>query len=134
MTIKTSSLGGGGSLSRLAPDLNFIADKTSNGYTAINFDPSSGLTTALSLTGKFAIPFMRIENITSESFTIKLTINSVVIWNRSRVMTATDEYLTGSSNAAWADIPFSCNTSLLFEVQTTSDSSVDLFYTARPIL
>lgn len=131
--IALSSIIDGGSLPRLAPDLNFIVDKHPLGYTAVNFDPSGGLTTALSLTGKFAIPFLRLVNIASESYTVKLTIDGVVIWNSSRSL-ANEEYLLGQNTGNWADIPIMCNSSFLLEVQSTADSSVFLFYTARPIL
>ena len=136
MTIKTSSFSQGSGF-KLAPDLNFPADiNAGNATTALSsvvFDPSGGLTTALSLTGKFAIPILTLASLTSsESYTIKLTIDGVVIWNSSNSQPLVARPLL--SSAQGNDITIFCESSFLLEVQSTIDNSVQLLYLARPIL
>lgn len=137
MTIKASSLGGGG-LPRLAPDLTFPSTRLDGaGYARVTINPVGSLTTALSLSGKFAIERLEFAQLLSEAVTIKLTIDGVVIWNDSFTSpTANTVYLLGQGIATSVTSPSSiqCNSSLLLELQTTTDIAVNLQYIARPIL
>tara|TARA_R110002153_G_scaffold47169_1_gene133393 strand:+ start:135 stop:665 length:531 start_codon:yes stop_codon:yes gene_type:complete len=131
---------GGGGLPQLAPDLTYPGDRknqnlrTYKEITGIN--ASLGLTTALSLSGKFAISLLRFITIAPEPMTIKLTIDGVVIWNDLFTgAAATSQYLLGNIQAGMGvSEAIQCNTSFLLEIQTATDTSVDLYYMARPIL
>ena len=124
-------------LPQLAPDLTFPATLLGqNGFANVSaIDASAGLTTALSLSGKFAINLLTFNSLSSEVITVKLTIDGVVIWNDSSTANINLQLL-GSNTRADANVPESitCNTSLLLEVQTTTDTSIGLSYLARPIL
>lgn len=137
--ILLSTLVGGGGLPQLAPDLNYPANKIAVDQTIIQIagiDGSSGLVTALSLTGKYYINFLRYSGITNESMTHKLTVDGVVIWNDSAVSGGSSLTLLGST-AITTQAPsetIQCNTSFLLEVSTATDTSINLSYLARPIL
>ena len=133
--IPLTSVAGGGGLPRLAPDLTFPSTRsTTNAYTRVILNPVGSLTTALSLSGKFYIGLLQFGSLTSETITIKLTVDGVVVWN--------DTYICGSSvpllgnNAATGanSDAMMCNSSFLLEIQTATDSSVTFDYLARPIL
>ena len=136
MTIEVGGAAGG--LPVLAPELTYPGLLTpSTGYreiTAIN--AVGALTTALSLTGKYAIDLLHFDAITNETMTIKLTIDGIVIWDDTFTSGATKLRLFGSKNANGIEIPSSiqCKSSLLLEVQTLTDSDIDLFFVARPIV
>lgn len=123
---------------RFAEDLDWPSRVDVNfGYEIVNIDPSSGLTTALSLTGSYLVPLLALDNMTAESHTIKLTIDGEVVWNDTLV-TGTVLPLVGygdSSNIKNGanDGQIVCETSLLLEVQSTTDTSEDLYFIARPI-
>jgi hypothetical protein len=135
MTIRTSSLGASGSLPRLAPDLTLPATSNSPNNMLTNItgiNPSAGLTTVISITGtKGYIPFLSLFNLLSENYTIKLTIDGVVIWNDVKnVGSATTQFI---GNGATLDVaPF--NDSFLFEVQSTTDTSISCSFLMRKIL
>jgi hypothetical protein len=139
MTINTSNFGDGG-LPRLAPDLTFPSAKNSDliakEVTGIN--GSAGMVTALSLTGKFVISRLNFSSVLAETVTIKLTIDSVVIWDASFTASTTGIALIGGVATSVSnpplDFPIQCNLSLLLEIQTTTDTNVTLSYIARPIL
>tara|TARA_R110000787_G_scaffold174803_1_gene287353 strand:+ start:34 stop:450 length:417 start_codon:yes stop_codon:yes gene_type:complete len=129
-----------GGATKLAPDLTYPAGKAggNNLKDISGIDASSGLTTVLSLTGKFAISYIAFTNQTTELNTYKLTIDGVVVWsNTHTATTATDVFLgsvtqTGSS---WvSDTIITCEQTFLLEVQTATDTSINLQYLARPIL
>ncbi len=138
MSDKTlSSIIGGGELTTLAPDLTLPSRLTSGsgaGAETVTIDPSGSLTTALSLTGKYAIYYLNFTGLpTTESVTIKLTVDGVIIHNSpftpsfsglSLYAIATNDGLPG----------FKCNSSLLLEVQTVADNSVTLNFLTRAIL
>jgi exopolysaccharide biosynthesis protein len=137
MTIKLNTKSGGGAL-RLAPDLSAIGnyDSGNNVFTVISgIDASAGLTTALSLTGRFAVDWLRFDFLTAESNTFKLTIDGVVIFNET-VLTPTAQSIIGQlgSSTSINDGSYLVQDSLLLEVQTTTDNSIELQYLARPIL
>ena len=144
MTIRTSSLsGGGGGGFKLAPDLSYISNNrtSAEGYQEVIIDPSAGLTTAISLTGKFAVSSMGVSNTTAESFTIKLTIDSVVIINDTFTASSSGiSILNAVNGTAQSSVAYNgigaivCESSLLLEVQSTTDTSVNVNFVARPIL
>ena len=138
MTINLSSKSSGG-IPILAPDLNYPVNKVAGDQTIISIagiDGSSGLVTALSLTGKYYVSFLRYSGITNESMTHKLTVDGVVIWNDSAVSGGTSLALLGSTTATVQTPPetIQCDATFLLEVSTTADTSINLSYLARPIL
>ena len=142
MTIKLINKGGGGgSLPRLEPDLTFPSSLTAfAGYKTITGINTAGvLATALSLTGKFYINALRFEDVNTETITIKLTIDGIVIWNDTFASTNPTIKLFGrtgvdatATNETVESIQ--CNSSFLLEMQTVTDTAVILKYLARPIL
>ena len=137
MTIKLSSKGGGG-LPKLAPDLTWPSSLSASlGFVRVTgIDPSAGLTTALSLTGKHSINYIALTSLTVENITIKLTIDDLIVWDDSYVSAGANLYIFGSKGAANSMVSESikCDTSFLLEVQTASDNNITLEYLARPIL
>ena len=133
-----SSTVGGGGLPQLAPDLTYPSSLSgASGQIVITGINAVGvLTPALSLTGKFAIDLLHFEDITPEVMTFKLTVDGVVIWNDTAAFAGAAKRLFGSQSTTGADTPstMQCNTSLLLEVQTLTDASINLVYLARPIL
>ena len=134
------SSGGSGGLPQLAPDLTYPGDRVNlniRTYKRIaGIDATSGLTTALSLSGKFAISLLRFSSTSVELMTVKLTVDGVVIWNDSFTSSASSgPYLLGNVAAGQAvSETMQCNTSFLLEIQTATDTSINLYYMARPIL
>lgn len=130
-----NSIAGGGGLIKLAPNLTYPGDLSAgSSITQISLNPSTGLITALSLTGKFAIDTLSFTTMIAETVTVKLTIDGVVIWN--------DTFTSGTSvqplvqgNAAYGPSPIiTCDSSFLLEMQTATDTAVTFTYRARPIL
>ena len=138
MTIEVGKAGGG--LPQLAPDLTYPGDRVNlnlRTYKQIaGINASLGLTTALSLSGGFAVSLLRFTNTTAELMTVKLTVDGVVIWNASFTGTGTaGQYLLGNMSAgAGVSETVQCNTSFLLEIQTATDTTINLEYMARPIL
>jgi hypothetical protein len=138
--IKLNAVSGGGGLSKLAEDLTFPSSlSNNNGYTTIALNPQGSLTTALSLTGKYAISALRFDNMTAETVTVKLTVDGDVVWNDTFSLGGTSLRLlgfTGVDATAKNEIPFSvfCGASLLLELETLTDTVVTFYYSARPIL
>ncbi|MCP4881188.1 MAG: hypothetical protein GY905_11630 [Gammaproteobacteria bacterium] len=141
MTDKTlSSLVGGGGLPRLAPDLTYPSSKaaTANYKTITGIDASSGLTTALSLTGNFAVSYLAFYDQAAESNRYKLTVDGVVIWDDTKVAAAGVDVFLGDVNISGtlypSDITIECESSLLLEVHTATDTNIGLYYIARAIV
>lgn len=129
--------GGGGAGFKLAPDLTFPSDKFSGQHTYKQIYPINAvgsLTTALSLTGKWAVSWLKFGATTSETMTIKLTIDGVVIWNDTFVNTGVDMDLIGFDLNSTDPIIVVCDSTFLLEVQTTTDADIALSYVARPLL
>ncbi len=128
----------GGAGIELAPDLTFpsrvVALTGIERTTGIN--AVGALTEALGLAGKFSINLLRFESVTSESITIKLTVDGVVIWNSTFSNTNANINLLGSLQSITNTVVdrIICKTSLSLEIQTTADASVDLAFLVRPIL
>ena len=133
MTIKTSSFGGGG-LPVLTPDLtaptSWIAISKTVKITGID-STTGGLVTILSIpSGRGYIPFLQFEN-NAGDFTIKLTIDSEVIWNDVWTAPATNAILIGGyvGSGLFADaVPF--KESFLLEC-TGTDASFNVNYMKR---
>jgi len=87
----SSVTGGGGGGIKLAPDLTFPSSIIGvAGYTRISgIDGSSGLTPALSLSGKFVIDLLEFSSLASETMTFRLTVDTVPIWDDTFTAPAT---------------------------------------------
>jgi len=144
MTIRLSATsGGGGAGFKLAPDLNYISNNISSNQPfqrVTNIDGSSGFVTALSLAGKFAVPMLRFGDTLAESMSVRLTIDGTIIINDTFTATTNGITVVGGDTGAFGSVDFYegitpvCNSSLLLEIQTTTDTDVTLQYIARPIL
>ena len=124
----------GGGLPQLAPDLTFPASVTGGRSTRFisGINAFNALTTAVSFSGKHLVSYLVFTGLTAETVTIKLTIDGVVIWN-STFTSPTTLQLLGDGNPSYTE-PFESKESFLLEIQTTSDTNVNLEYLARPIL
>ena len=133
-----SSLVGGG-LYKLAPDLDRIADQSSSssGYKQIiGIDATAGLTTAISLSGKWLLTAAIFDSTLAEAMTVKITIDGVVTINSSFTAATSGIAIIGlnqSISNPFNDAYMYCEETLLIELETTSDNSVAFRYTARPI-
>lgn len=131
--------GGGSSLPMLAPDLTYPNDRLQASATIkriTGIDASGGVTTAINLTGKYMVSFLRLASLTNESLLVKLTVDGTIIWNDTITSSGTTVSLLGTERAtANQTVPetVSCASSFLLEVQTATDTSIDLWYLARPI-
>lgn len=127
---------GGGSGFKLAPDLLFPSRLVPGvGYSHVNLNPAGSLTTALSLTGKWLVQGLYFAQLTSELITVKLTIDGVVIWDNTFTSGATTLHLNSRVNSSAPNgTDVVCESSFLLQIQTATDTSVDLYYAARPIL
>lgn len=134
MTIK---VGVGGGLPKLAPNLTYPDSKsTNNNYITVSgIDATGSLTTLLSLTGKYSIPWLQIQNMLAEAVTVKLTIDGVIIWNESYTNAGTGQsnFFGSPDGQAGVTEAMQCDSSLLFELQTATDTNVILNYLARPL-
>ena len=120
----------------LAEDLTFPDDVGQLGHQTASITTSSSLGTVLSLTGKFIIDYLYIANQTAESTQIKLTVDSIVVWNDTSV-SASSSQLIGTDRGVSAGVTqtsVTCETSFLFEMSKVTDTNVTLDYLARPIL
>ena len=140
MTINTSSLGGGG-LPRLAPDLTWPSSKAIGlvGYTTISGinGTTGGLVTVLSLSGKYAVSLIRLTSLVSESITLKLTVDGVVIWNNTFALGAINFLAVGDGDGAntyEAAVPTQSNSTFLLEITTITANSITCNYIAKPTL
>lgn len=128
---------------RLAPDLNFFENtdgNLGNQLRITGIDSSGGLTTALSLTGKYAISSIGFQGLTSETVTVEMTIDGVVIFNDTftsatslSVLNSVSGTSIGTNNPATVG-PVICESSLLLRIQTATASNLTLNYLVRPIL
>ena len=134
-----SSILGSNVLPKLAPDLTYPADKANSVLTSMS---TTGIVVTagvkselLSLTGKYAISLLQASNLVSEAMTWDLTIDGVKIWSAVG-NNGTTQFLLGAftDDANGAPETVLCDSSLLLEVTTTTDTSIDLTYKARPIL
>lgn len=129
--------GGGGAVPKLAPDLSAFTERDSvTGYIILTaIDATAGLTTILSLTGKFLVNLLYFQGLTANDVDqIKLTIDDVVIFNEDGLAdNAATHTLWGAIDGDHGN-QFMCDSSLLLELETNVDSDFDFYYTVRPIL
>jgi hypothetical protein len=134
MTIKTSTLaGGGGAGFRLAPDLTWPSISGTQRTVSVTTTPLS-YATALSLTGKFAIGLIKFESLINEPMDARLTIDGVVIWDAGWAGGTVRTLLGANDSGEELRQYITCNSSLLLEIRTTTDTVVSLIHDARPIL
>jgi len=143
MTIKLNDFGGGGSLLELAPDLTYPTKTRTQTYRQVlGIDTTSGLTEMLGLTGKFAVSLLTLTQLTSsDPMVVKLTVDGIVIWNDTNSGSGTNMALLGGEIAGssatgifGAAETILVKNSLSLEVNTTSDSSINLEYAVRAII
>jgi len=123
----------GGQLPRLAPDLTFPTDKSASGAVTkiVPVTVVAGvLSTTLSLTGKHVISAITYTGLVAEAMTHKLTVDGIVIWNDVG-QSATSEILLSADNPTDR---IQCNSSILLEINTLTDTSITVAHDARPIL
>lgn len=137
MTIKMSGLSNG-ALPMLAADANQPTNGYSTASTVSGIDASAGLTTALSLSGKYAIRLLQFEDLTNEACTIKLTIDGDVLFDRTSTFGAACTIIGKTQPDGvghfQAEEAYACNSSLLLEIETATDTSISLRYIVRKIL
>lgn len=137
MTLKTSSLGGGGGLPRLAPDLTAPTRWGGTNIRAELTGLNSGGSpiTVLSITGSAGyISHAYFDVLTAGAQTIKLTIDGVVIFNDVWTTTVTAPTLIGGASlSTFFYDPVSWRSSFLLEV-TSADTSFNFTYTYRRVL
>ena len=138
---KLSSIIGGGGIPKLAPDLAYPTDILAGGnqFKQVVIPVVATVkTTALSLTGKFLITYLNFSGLINESMTFDLTIDGVLIWSGAKVVSSLQHLLLGGAINIVGDAgppeTIQCDTSLLLEITTTTDTSVVLNHNERPIL
>lgn len=139
MTIRTSTLGGGGALVRLAPDLTApsLNSGSETTYSSDTVTMVAGVEKEiLGLTGKYAIGLLLLDGLINESMTIRMLNDGVEIWNTSRAINSVSWALWNSitSGEAATKPPFKVESSLSLLLTTTSDTSINIRYTAAKIL
>ena len=106
-------------------------------YTLIEgLDASSALTTILSLTGKFRIESLFVSSLISNDVDKwKLTVDGVVVHNETGLSSnSTSVFLHNDFDLNHGPSLMQCNESFLLQVQMSTDSDIDVYYGARPIL
>lgn len=137
MTIKASSLGGGGSLPRLAPDLTYPAAKVNAILTHISLivPVVAGVeTTTLNLTGKWIVNRLWYTSLTSEVMTHYMENDGVPIWNDDGVAGTTFALYGYDGSGLIGDTGFEVVSDLTLKITTISDTSVTINFLARPVL
>ncbi len=132
----TITVPGSGGLIQLAPDLTRLDTQNANStrVTVTGIDASSGLTEVLALTGKYVVNLLDFQGLTAESDTVKLTIDGVVIFEETFTV-GTTLVVIGTLGAVSDDLQgYLVNSSLSLEIQTATDTSIQLDYQVRPIL
>lgn len=137
--VTLSRISGGGSIPRLAQDLNFASTRVS-GYThreLSGINAAGTLTTALSLTGKWCISMIQISKVKSNNLSrVKLTVDGLIVWDSAITTNVADDVpLVGIiTNGVAQSESYMCNESFILELQTISDTNLSLIYLARPVL
>jgi hypothetical protein len=123
---------------RLAPDLTWANDVTNSAtYESVtNIDASSGLTTVLSLTGRWEILSIYFQGLLADKLLeIKLTVDGIVIWTEAAMAdNPTTINLFGAFDGDNGPQGISCDATFLLEFHMDGDSDIDMIYWARPIL
>ena len=130
----------GGDQLKLAPDLDLPSRLfAGNDFERVTFDPSTGgLVEGLGLSGKWAVYGLSLTSMpTAELCTVKLTVDSVVIWNDVDFTPGSTDFLLygrpAQGNTGYTMAPFIVEDDLSLEVETVADSSVVVTFIARPI-
>ena len=138
MGTKTLSQLVGNNVHILGPDLDFPKDKADGSiYVSVGgIDATGGLTTVLSLTGRFLVLNLVLNDIIASNIaTIKLTVDGVVVWNVDPLTNSATEPYIGrpifSPDAVME--PVGCESSFLFQVQMDSDTDISVLYVVRPL-
>ena len=132
-----SLVGGGGGI-KFAPDLNFPSSLSpGSGYSQVSgINATGGLTTVLSLSGKFTIDVLWFSSLNAETITIRATLDGELLWDDTFNCTAKIYLLGGLGISSGVSGPIStiCEESFTLEIQTTTDPDIDFNYLVRPIL
>ena len=138
MTIKLSGISGGGGLPKLAPDLDypnrFIEIRPQRQVIVSIPSPGVDYATVLSLTGKFVISSLQLTGLINEFWNFRLTIDGVVIWDAGQGISNATIQILGGASTVFTDTSIICDSSFLFEVRSTTDTSIFCNYAVRPIL
>ena len=130
------SLAGGQVVPQLAPDLTSFSSSNSAGQVFVGaINATAGLTTLLSLTGKFGISMLYLSGLTTNDVEgVKLTIDGVVIWEEASMSVNSATKTLVGNNLANHGFHMRCDSSLLLELDTISDTSINFTYLVRPLL
>ena len=132
-----SLVGGGGGI-KFAPNLNFPSSLTAQrGFVVVEgINATGGLTTILSLSGKFIIDGLWFTGLSTEAVTIRATLDGELLWDDT--FASGVGYLlggpAGSNNSVSGATSTICEESFTLEIQTTTDTDFDFNYLVRPIL
>jgi len=125
-----SSISGGGSLPKLAPDLDFVSSSVSGKRTFSGIDATGSLTNIINETGKFVFSSLSFTGLTNGDMNkIKLTIDGVDIWDEDPLTPP-----SGTTINIMVDGGYLVNTSIVLAVQMATDTSIDGSYSLVPIL
>lgn len=134
--VPLSRIAGSNSLPELAQDLNFVSslDSTGSPYKQITVNAVGSLTSALSLTGKFALSFIGLANLTINDLSrVKLTIDGEVKIDSTLTGNQATAIIIGSLSSFILSETYTCKESLLLEIQTIANTNA-VRYLVRPIL
>lgn len=128
-----------GAGSRLAIELDFMETRAA---TTVNYeqqgliDASAGLTTLLSLTGRWEIQWFGLSAILANDIDhLKLTIDGVVICSQDGLSSnATTWYPFGPVDGDNGFAHYMCDSSLLMEVEMSTDTAITFSWAVRAIL
>ena len=140
MSVKTfQSLAGSQGLNKLAVDTTYFEDRGNGAGPDVNIsaiDATGGLTTILSLTGKFHIHAFFVTAILANNLDHwKLTIDGVVVNEEDGMSSnSTSIGMFGVQDGDVGDQGIICHESFLLQIQTTSDNSISFWYRVQPIL
>lgn len=131
MTILESSLTGGGSLVQLAPDLLALERRSGGGINSYEIDTvamTAGVEGAvLTLTGKYAVSYLDLRSLVSESMTCRMVVDSVEIWD-STITTSTNWSIYNTITDQNFLPAFEVKASLVLYLTTTTDTSIDVYH------
>lgn len=123
---------------RPAPNLTWANDvsNAANYVIVSGINAAGGLTTILSLTGRFEILVLTVQNLASNGMDqIRLTIDGAIIWDEDGLITSGTAFpLIGAVDGDHGPQGISCDSSFLFEIEMNADTSIDVIYWVRPIL
>jgi hypothetical protein len=120
----------------LGVDLTFPDDVFNRGHQTAAITTSSSLGTVLSLTGKFIVDYLYISGQTAESTQIKLTVDSVVVWDDTSTSSTASQLIgtDGSIAGGITQASVVCENSFLLEMSKATDTAVTLDFLARAIV